>query len=211
MTSPGLDSPHSARGSGYAWGKALRELYARSTIDDAGKRHLDLDLTTLRESLSQFERPVDLEDTSALPLARAEYLAAVITAALDLTADSQARLTEVLEGYYTSDWESRAMDEAKHKDERARLTTTARKHLFNIVPEEVQAEFNEIFASEDFLFRSMSLAVNEITMQTGGGAVVANGDVVFTVDPDGAIQFQAENSSLRQDGNRPRRRVEPAR
>jgi hypothetical protein len=206
----GLDSPHSARGAGYAWGKALRELYARRTIDDAGKTHLDLDLTALRKSLSQFKRPVDLEDTSALPLARAEYLAAVITAALDLTADSQARLAEVLESYYTSDLENRGLDEAKRKDERARLTTIARKHVLDVVPEAVQGQFNEVFASKDFLFRSMSLAVNDMTMQTSAGTMVAGGDVVFTADPDGAIQVQAENSSLVQHGNRPQRRVEPA-
>jgi len=212
IASLGLDSPRSARGAGYVWGKALREVYARSIVNESGKRHLDLDLNALQNSLSQFERPVNLEDASGLPLARAEYLASVITTALDLTGDAQERLAELLESYYTSDWESRGLDEVKHNDERARITASARKRVLDLLPDEMQARFNHVFASKDFLFRSMSLASDEITMQvTGGGTAVLRGNVVFTVDPGGAIQCQAEDTFFQAKGETPRPRGEPAR
>ena len=107
VTTSEKDSPHSARGSGYVWGKALNEVYAANTVNSEGVRHLDL--TKLAKSFRKFERPVNLEDASALTQARAEYLASVITAALDLKTSYQAQLADILQDYYTSDWRNREM------------------------------------------------------------------------------------------------------
>ena len=194
VTTSEKDSPHSARGSGYVWGKALNEVYAANTVNSEGVRHLDL--TKLAKSFRKFERPVNLEDASALTQARAEYLASVITAALDLKTSYQAQLADILQDYYTSDWRNREIGQNEKANERGRLSDAARNELVAFLPSEAREKFLEIFASRVFLFRSMSLSANEITLEVGGGTVNTTGSVAFTVDPGGAIQFESAGMSF---------------
>ncbi len=194
------DSPRSARGSGYIWGRALNAVYAVSTLSPDGKRNLNL--TELKKSFEGFDRPVNLEEASALPQARAEYFASVMTAALSLGAGHQAELAGVLQGYYSSDWQRRELAQAEQTNERSRLSGAAREELATLLPREAQGQFQEMFASPDFLFRSMSVSADEITLDIGQGTALATGNAVLTVDPNGAVRIESSGSSFQQKKNR---------
>jgi hypothetical protein len=179
-----------ARGAGYLWGKALNTVYAATTLSAEGKRRLDV--TELERSFKGFVRPVNLEDTSASPQARAEYLAAVITTALDLSASWQPDLTRVLEDYYAADSSSGAQD-----SQRAQLSRQARDVLVALLPPESAEQFRIIFNTPDFLFRSMFIVADEITLANADGSMLATGEARFTIKNNGALGFTANGMKTR--------------
>jgi hypothetical protein len=191
------ESPHGKdlrelRGAGYIWGNALKGIYANGTITAEGKRHLNV--TEISRSRKHFHRPVDLEDASVTPEKRAEYLAAVITAALNLHGREQPGFARILEHYYTRDLSLRQLEHGGQNADRAELSAEARKELLALVPPYAGASFQEVFPS-DFLFRSMSVAAEQITIEQDYGNIVVGSGALLSFAPDGAISIQAGSVS----------------
>jgi hypothetical protein len=183
-----------ARGSGYLWGKALNGVYAPAT--SGADRPQRLDLTQLERSFKGFVRPVNLEDHTASRQARAEYLSAVITSALDLNTAEQPILAELLQEYYAAD--SRAG--TPQDNERTKLSSEAREALLARLPRDAGELFQTVFNTPDFLFRSMFVTADELTLAKGGGTVLATGGATFTIGRDGALLFDANSVSVENSG-----------
>src|SRR5437867_74719 len=89
------------RGAGYVWGHALRALYATAFVAPDGTK--ELNITNLVRSYKGVPTPINLSDPSVPPTPRAEYLAATITAALDMPSNPQGPIARTLERFYSLD------------------------------------------------------------------------------------------------------------
>ena len=187
------DQMRAARGSGYLWGNALNGVYATRILSADGQWRLDV--TELYRSFKGFVRPVHLEDATASPEARAEYLAAVITGALGLNTAEQPALAGLLQAYYKAD----PGEGTQQEDQRTRLSNQARETLLAQLSPESQELFQTVFNTPDFLYRSMFVATDEIRYSTGGtgsSVAFASGKARFTFGRDGELKFDAENVHL---------------
>lgn len=187
------DQLREARGSGYLWGNALNGVYTAKTLNADGQ--WSLDVTELYKSFKGFVRPVHLEDATATPQARAEYLAAVIAGALGLNATEQPALAGLLQEYYKAD----PGEGTQQEEQRARISGQAREALLARLLPESQGLFKVAFSSPDFLFRSMFIAADEIRYTPGGSGssvAIASGNARFTIGRDGRLELDAENTQF---------------
>ena len=191
---PEVERMRQTRGYAYVWGNALRNVYATGAVDAQGRRHLDV--TELVESFKKHPQLIALEDALASPKARSEYLAAVITAATGLSGNDQPRLAKALEGYYDRDRAQSQLAPAEQQKERARLSAQARKELLQLLPQDAREPFGEIFGAADFLFQSMAVVADRITIKTGGGIANARNGALMSIKPDGRNEITAAEMSF---------------
>ncbi|MHA3774440.1 hypothetical protein ACXR0O_23180 [Verrucomicrobiota bacterium sgz303538] len=187
------DKEREARGSGYVWGNALNGVYTARTLNGDGQWRLDI--TELYNSFKGVVRPVHLEDATASPQTRAEYLAAVITGALGLNTAEQPALAGLLQDYYKAD----PGEGTQKEGQRTRLSAQAREALLAHLPPESKELFQDVFSTPDFLFRSMFIAADEIKYATGGTSnlvAVASGKARLTIGRDGRAEINSEETRV---------------
>jgi hypothetical protein len=184
------------RGAGYIWGAALKAVHAGSRIAPDGTTLLDV--TAMEKSFKGHVSPVDLDNSSASSQFRAEYLAATITAALDLDATYQPALMAILGRLYDNDSDPRIsqLSEKQRERERTDLCRLARTELTSALPSTVQDQFQNIFGSPNFLFETMSVAAQNIEFERDEFFSAFNGNAVFRISKDGSLSVTSESSSV---------------
>jgi hypothetical protein len=185
-----------ARGTGYVWGTALRELFAAATIAPDGTK--ELDVSNLKRAYRGFRRPIELADPSVSPTLRAEYLAATITAGLNMPTAEQGPIAQLLERYFAADYALRDLDAAALADERSNLSREARSELDALLPINAQAEFRKLFASPTFLFVTMCVTADRILLREGVGTTTASGNATLTIRDDNHFNISAHGGILTQ-------------
>jgi hypothetical protein len=181
-----------ARGAGYIWGDGLKHVFATTTTAPDGRKRLNV--TPLVKSFEGVAAPVDLADSTVAPSIRAEYLAAVIVAALDQDVSSQPALTRILTSCYEADAALPKLETAELNGKRTEISAVGRTRLATALPSTAQEQFKEVFRSPMFLFETRSIAADSIEYQKA----LADGNVVFRLQKDGALSFTADQTSFMQ-------------
>jgi hypothetical protein len=193
-TPPSLRAePEAARGAGYIWGTALKNVYASASLSPDGTTRLDV--SDMVKSFKGYVAPVDLANASASSNLRAEYLSATITAALDLDVSNQPNFVAILQSYYASDARAQDRDETARENRRSELSNDARRRIVPALPQEALDQFRDIFRSPTFLFQTMSVAAENIEYGFDGSRISAKGSAVFAIKSDGSRSITAESTS----------------
>jgi hypothetical protein len=179
-----------ARGSGYALGNQIKEIYNRATVDDDGAKHLDL--TALKEDFTSGKRLVAVEDAFTPADVRAEYMAAVLAAALDQPVSKQRELVGPLLRFYETDTKNHADSAKIDPADRVRLSDAARNSLVSVLPIETQARFREVTAAEQFLFLGASFRSDRISFRQGSSGMDAQGSVTVGFSSGKGINITAD-------------------
>jgi hypothetical protein len=153
--------PAYVRESGYVFGNIIRDAHSTETKNSDGAKRLDL--TNAASAAARSQQPVNLGDVNASPDLRAEFYAATLTGALNISAKQQAPVAAALRESYAADYSAREATQDALSELRRNLSEQAHARFRSMLNASEQARFNEMFSPEDFLF-SISITSDEITI-----------------------------------------------
>lgn len=182
------------RGRGYIIGNLIKNILANRTVDSSGNG--EIDATLLAEELKNTTPPVDLAQPNPDPRRRAEYLAAILSAALDQPAGIQQRIADTLNPFYARDSDG-VRPNRIDRFHIAGMGAEARAALREVLPQALHAELDRITPSPKFLtmaasFQDDSIRENESTFWNNGG--------ILGLYTDGSTDFTGPNVFIFDDG-----------
>ena len=137
------------RGKGYVLGNLIRDIHSNRKTTPDGKGFLDV--SRIPEELQKSPAPFRLDDGDVHPRRRAEYFAAIVTAALDQPPGIQQKIAQALEPFYAEDFVGGIRSSAREGQPLAMLGVQAKKEILNILPPSVHDQFEQITPVKDFL------------------------------------------------------------
>jgi hypothetical protein len=188
-----------ARGSGYALGNQIKNVFDHATVLNDGTKHLDL--STLAIDFTSGKRLVPLEDPLVRAEVRAEYMAAVLTAALGEPVSKQAEFARLLVSLYEADSKNNpkaadanpaSFQASIEPGPRIELSEKARQLLLSAIPVEMHSRLREITAASQFLFRGASFRARSITFDQHATRLKAS-DATVSFDSKKGINVEGKN------------------
>ncbi len=174
------------RGRGYIIGNLIKNILANRTVDSSGNG--EIDATLLAEELKKTTPPVDLAQPNPDPRRRAEYLAAILSAALDQPAGIQQRIADTLNPFYARDSDG-VRPNRIDRFHIAGMGTEARAALREVLPPALHAELDRITPSPKFLTMTASFQDDSILVRKNGRTISNNGGGILELYTDGSTDF----------------------
>ena len=173
------------RGGGYIIGNLIKNILANRTVDSSGNG--EIDTTLLAEELKKNTPPVDLAQPNPDPRRRAEYLAAILSAALDQPAAIQQQVADTLEPFYARDT-SGIRPNFINRFHIAGMGTEARAALRAVLLPGLHAELDRITPSPKFLTMAASFQEHSIRVE-GYDRPIFGADEILEFYTDGSSEF----------------------
>ncbi len=152
------------RGKGYVLGNLIRDIHSNRKITSNGKGLLDV--SRIPEELGKTHAPFRLDDGDVHPRRRAEYFAAILTAALDQPPGIQQKVADAMEPFYSKDYVGGIRASSREGELLSILGDQAKDELRRILPPDVHEQLDRITPAKDFLTVAASFHDETVAFST---------------------------------------------
>ena len=175
------------RGKGYVLGNLIRDIHSNRKITPDGKGFLDV--SRIPEELRKTHAPFRLDDGDVHPRRRAEYFAAIVTAALDQPPDIQQKIVGALEPFYAKDYVGGIRASSREGQPLSMIGDQAKDELRRILPPDVHGQLDRITPAKDFL--TVAASFQDDTILTGSGIDFTISGGLLSFEYDGNLNLNS--------------------